>query len=154
MAEYAYNYTNYDFESFAPKRKPEVEPNPGFEPRIVRPARKTLAQKKRESALYRSRLIKVVAVSLVLFSLLSTRIYMQVALTSKMKTLDEYNTKIKAAQSENVALNNRLYEMMSLDTVETKAVKDLHMVKEENSQIRYVHVGSTDNYTNATLQNK
>lgn len=148
MADYAYDYNGaYDFESFAPKKKQQVQPQSGFEPRIVKPRRKSESQKRRENSRYKSKIVKVVAVAMILFALLSGRIYSQVVLTAKMRTLDEYNAKIKTAQSENVSLNNKLNAMMSLETVEQKAVKDLHMVKGENSQIHYVHVGSEDNYT-------
>lgn len=140
-----YSSSAYDFESFAPRKK--EEPQRGFEPKIVRAPKKSAAQQKRERNAYRARFVRVMAVSLVLFALLGSRIYLQVSLTEKTRTLDEYNSKIKVAQSENVALNSKLYEMMSLETVEKKAVKELHMVKRDASQIRYVEVGSADNYT-------
>ena len=79
--------------------------------------------------------------------MLGGRIYLQVDLTEKIRTLDNYNAQIKVAQSQNVALNNKLYEIMSLSTVEKKAVDELHMVKRDASQIRYLSIDSTDNLT-------
>ena len=141
-----YDSSAYDFEAFAPKKR-EVPQNPGFEPRIVRAPKKSFKQQKEEKRNYLTKFVRVMAVSLVLFVLLGSRIYLQVSLTEKTRTLDQYNANIKVAQSENVALNNQLYEIMSLDTVEKKAVKELHMVKRDASQIRYISVASSDNYT-------
>lgn len=144
----AYSNSAYDFETFAPRRNEEVQPKKkGFEPRIVRAPKKSFKQQREEKLNYRNKFIRVMAVALVLFTLLGSRIYLQVSLTEKTRTLDHYNADIKVAQSENVALNNQLYEIMSLDTVEQKAVKDLHMVKRDASQIRYVEVDSADNMT-------
>ncbi|MBR2589542.1 MAG: hypothetical protein IKE65_01305 [Clostridia bacterium] len=144
----AYSNSAYDFETFAPKRALEPQPEQKvFEPRIVRAPKKSFKQQKEEKLRYRNKFLRVMAVAVILFTLLGSRIYLQVSLTEKTRTLDRYNADIKVAQSENVALNNRLYEIMSLDTVEQKAVKDLHMVKRDASQIRYVEVDSADNMT-------
>ncbi len=148
-----YDNSAYDFESFAPKRKPEPEQR-GFEPRIVRAPKKSFKQQKAEQQKYRNKFIRVMAASLVLFALLGSRIYLQVNLTEKTRELDRYNADIKVAQSENVALNNQLYEIMSLDTVEQKAVKDLHMVKRDASQIHYIEVDSADNLTDGVRVDK
>ncbi|MBQ3431249.1 MAG: hypothetical protein IJG23_00540 [Clostridia bacterium] len=143
-----YDNSAYDFETFAPKRKVASEPETrGFEPKIVRAPKKSFKQQREEKTKYTYKFLRVMAVSLVLFVLLGSRIYLQVSLTEKTRELDNYNAQIKVAQSENVALNNKLYEIMSLDTVEKKAVKELHMVKRDSSQIRYVAVDSTDNLT-------
>lgn len=141
-----YDNSAYDFETFAPKRALEPQ-RKGFEPKIVRAPKKSFKQQKEEKQKYRNRFLRVMAVSLVLFALLGSRIYLQVNLTEKTRLLDKYNADIKVAQSENVALNNKLYEIMSLDAVEKKAVKELHMVKRDSSQIHYIQVDSTDNLT-------
>ena len=145
MAGY-YDNAAYDFESFAPKKKVETKPS-GFEPKIVRAPKKSFKEQRLERVNTLNKFAKVFAVALVLFVLLGSRIYLQVSLTEKTRTLDHYNASIKVAQSENVALNNKLYEIMSLDTVEKKAVKELHMVKSDATQIKYITVGSTDNYS-------
>ena len=139
-----YNNSAYDFDTFAPRRQVEPE-RKGFEPKIVRAPKKSFKQQREEKLNYRNKFIRVIAVALVLFTLLGSRIYLQVSLTEKTRELDHYNAEIKVAQSENVALNNQLYEIMSLDAVEQKAVKELHMVKRDSSQIRYIEVNSTDN---------
>ena len=141
-----YDSSAYDFETFAPKRRVEPEEKV-FRPRIVRAPKKSFKQQRSEKLNYRNKFIRVMAVALVLFTLLGGRIYLQVSLTEKTRELDQYNADIKVAQSENVALNNQLYEIMSLDVVEQKAVKDLHMVKRDASQIRYVEVDTSDNLT-------
>lgn len=149
----AYASEAYDFESFAPKKKqvqlPESETR--FEPRIVRPARKAKSKAVGKAA-YRAKIRRIIIASVLIFSLLGVRIYMQVTLTSKMRRLDDFDAKIKTAQSEQVALNNKLYSMMSLDVVEQKASKKLHMVKQDGNQVRYVHVNSADNYTDGTTE--
>ena len=89
----------------------------------------------------------IFTIVVVLLFMLGGRIYLQVDLTEKIRTLDNYNAQIKVAQSQNVALNNKLYEIMSLSTVEKKAVDELHMVKRDASQIRYLSIDSTDNLT-------
>lgn len=142
-----YDSSAYDFDTFAPKRKIEEQPRQTFEPRIVRAPKKSFKQQREEKRNYKSKFVRVMAASLILFVLLGSRIYLQVNLAEKTRTLDHYNADIKVAQSENVALNNKLYEIMSLDTVEQKAVKDLHMVKRDASQIRYISVDSSDNLT-------
>ena len=141
-----YDSSAYDFETFAPKRRVEPEEKV-FRPRIVRAPKNSFKQQRSEKLNYRNKFIRVMAVALVLFTLLGGRIYLQVSLTEKTRELDQYNADIKVAQSENVALNNQLYEIMSLDVVEQKAVKDLHMVKRDASQIRYVEVDTSDNLT-------
>ena len=147
MAGY-YDNAAYDFESFAPKKKEQAQPrSAGFEPRIVRAPKKSFKQQREERRGLLYKYARVFAVAAVLFVLLGSRIYLQVNLTEKTRTLDHYNASIKVAQSENVALNNKLYELMSLDAVEKKAMNELHMVKRDSSQIRYVSVGSTDNLT-------
>lgn len=144
-----YDNSAYDFESFSsPARKREAQPEKkAFEPKIVRAPKKSLKQQKEESKRHRKRIIRVMALSLALLVILGGRIYLQVDLTEKTRTLDNYNAQIKVAQSQNVALNNKLYEIMSLSTVEKKAVDELHMVKRDASQIRYVSIDSTDNLT-------
>ena len=143
-----YDNSAYDFDAFAPKKKVEQAPEQKrFEPKIVRAPKKSYKQQREEKTKYTYKFVRVMAVSLVLFVLLGSRIYLQVSLTEKTRALDTYNAQIKVAQSENVALNNKLYEIMSLDAVEKKAVKELHMVKRDSSHIRYVSVDSTDNLT-------
>ena len=142
-----YDSSAYDFETFSPKPKRTEQQEGGFEPRIVRAPKKSVKQKKAEKAAFNRKLAKILSITLVLFVLFGFRIYLQVSLTEKTRNLDQINAAIKVAQSENVALNSRLYEMMSLDAVEKKAVNELHMVKRDASQIRYISVGSTDNFT-------
>ncbi len=144
-----YDNSAYDFERFSsPARKRETQPEKrGFEPKIVRAPKKSYKQQKEENSKHRKRIIRVAVLSLVLLFMLGGRIYLQVDLTEKIRTLDNYNAQIKVAQSQNVALNNKLYEIMSLSTVEKKAVDELHMVKRDASQIRYLSIDSTDNLT-------
>lgn len=141
-----YDNSAYDFDTFAPKKR-ELPQERTFEPKIVRAPKKSYKQQKQEKKAYHYKFAKVIAVALVLFVLLGSRIYLQVSLTEKTRALDQYNADIKIAQSENVALNSKLNEIMSLDTVEQIAVKELHMVKRDASQIRYIEVNSVDNYT-------
>lgn len=141
-----YDSSAYDFETFAPRKK-EPESVGKFEPRIVRAPKKSRAQIKRENKKSKINLARIISASLIIFVLLSAHIYLQVVLTEKTRELDNFNAQIKVAQSENVALNDKLYEIMSLEAVEKKAVKELHMVKRDSSQIRYVEVGETDNFT-------
>ena len=139
-----YDNSAYDFEAFEPRRK-KVE-QPGFEPEIVRAPKRS--KKEREAQrLFQSMFLKVIAVSLAFLLLLGAKIFLQVSLTEQVKTLDDYNMQIKDADSYNNALNNKLYSMMSLEEVEKKAVNELHMVKRDSSQIRYISVEKADNYT-------
>ena len=152
-----YDNSAYDFETFSPRRQVQPQEQPekrGFEPKIVRAPKKSFKQQQEEKHNYRNRFIRVMAVSLILFTLLGSRIYLQVSLTEKTRELDNLNSEIKVSQSENVALNNRLYEIMSLDVVEQKAIKDLHMVKRDSSQIRYIEVNSSDNMTDGVRVNE
>ena len=145
MASY-YDNAAYDFETFAPRRKEEtgvVKPDL----KIVRAPKKSRAQVKKEKKAYKFNFARIISAAVAVFILLSAHLYLNVVLTEKTRELDNYNSQIKVAQSENVALNDKLYEIMSLDTVEKKAVKELHMVKRDSSQIRYVEVGDTDNFT-------
>ncbi len=142
-----YDSSAYDFETFAPRRKEEINVNYKPDLKIVRAPKKSRAQLKKEKKAYNINFARVITVAVAIFVLLSAHIYLNVVLTEKTRELDNYNSKIKVAQSENVALNDKLYEIMSLDTVEKKAVKDLHMVKRDSSQVRYVEVGETDNFT-------
>ena len=142
-----YDSSAYDFEIFSPKPKRTEQQESGFEPRIVRAPKKSVKQKNEERVAFNRKLAKILSITLALFVLFGFRIYLQVSLTEKTRELDQVNADIKVAQSENVSLNSRLYELMSLDTVEKKAVNELHMVKRDASQIRYIAVGSTDNYT-------
>lgn len=141
-----YDSSAYDFQTFAPRKKEEsVNNKPDL--KIVRAPKKSRAQLKKEKKAYNINFVRVMSAAVAVFVLLSAHIYLNVVLTEKTRELDNYNSQIKVAQSENVALNDKLYEIMSLDTVEKKAVKDLHMVKRDSSQIRYVEVGETDNFT-------
>ena len=151
MAQYALDY-QYDFESFAPKKKPLAQPeNRGFEPKIVRPARKTQAQMRAEAAGVRRRIFSIVAISVLLLALFGFRISLGATLNEKTKQLSDIQNEISVQKSESVYLNNKLNEMVNLQTVEDVAVHKLHMVKKESSQINYIVVGNSSNVTDGEV---
>ncbi len=145
MASYAYDY-NYDFETFAPKKQPVTEPETtGFEPRVVRPKKKSIVQQRRERQLILKKMITIIAASVLLFALFGARVWIQVSLNEKTKELSDIQNAISVQQSESVYLENKLNSMVNLGTVENIAVNKLHMVKKESSQIRYIMVGEIGN---------
>lgn len=151
MASYAYDY-NYDFETFAPKKQPVAEPEAtGFEPRIVRPKKKSIVQQQREKQLALRKIISIIAASVLFFALFGARVWIQVSLNEKTKELSDIQNAISVQQSESVYLENKLNSMVNLRTVENVAVNKLHMVKKESSQIRYVMVGGSGNEENGKV---
>ena len=151
MAQYAYDYL-YDFESFAPKKNPSLQPDyPVVEPKIVRPAKKTKSQLRIETNNVRKRMLLIVGVSVLLFALFGFRISLGATLNEKTKQLSDIQNEISVQKSESVYLNNQLNEIVNLQTVEDVAVHKLHMVKKESSQIQYIVVGDTSNITDGSV---
>ena len=151
MAQYAYDY-QYDFESFAPRKKALEEPEQkGFEPKIVRPARKSKYQIKIESNQVKRRIFAIISVAVVLFALFGFRISLGATLNEKTKQLSDIQDEIDVQKSESVYLNNKLNEIVNLQTVEDVAVHKLHMVKKESSQINYIVVGNSSNDTDGEV---
>ena len=108
-------------------------------------------QIKIESNQVKRRIFAIISVAVVLFALFGFRISLGATLNEKTKQLSDIQDEIDVQKSESVYLNNKLNEIVNLQTVEDVAVHKLHMVKKESSQINYIVVGNSSNDTDGEV---
>lgn len=162
MANNRYNmYNDIDFSVFEPRQssyernaarqlsavpKPKkAPPKPKLE--VVRAPRRTASQARNE--MHRSALqtAKILSVALLLITMLATLLYGRLKADELEREISNVNTKLEAAQSENVRLNMQIESVISLKNVEDYAQSQLGMVKMESNQIEYIDLSGDDKVT-------
>lgn len=159
MANRSYStYNGIDFSDFEPinrsyernaARKIEQTPKRQAQQRkpqlrvVKRPAR-SASREKREMRWTALQTAKVLAVSVLLLTMLSTLLYGRFKVDELDREIANINAEITAAQSENVRLNMKIDSVISLKNVEDYAQTKLGMVKMENHQIEYIDLSGED----------
>lgn len=140
MTEYnrseALDLSLYDLPALKP-----TQPEPERE-KTVQKKPAAAAQTRRESVASALRAVKLFFVSVVLVLLFGSVLFSKISLVTLESEVNDWELKIKEAQSENTRLVMQLNSAVSLDKVDEYAVSVLGMHKLERYQIHYF--GNTD----------
>ena len=126
----------------APKKNTAAKKKPQMQ--LIEKPKKTYNQLKKE--MHRSALqtAKIISISLLLLTMLSTLLYGRLKVDELDRQISSKQSQITAAQSANVQLNMKLDSIISLKNVEQYAQTNLGMVKMENHQIEYIDLSGED----------
>lgn len=129
----------YDFSRFAPVEIPEV---PVEEPKKVNTVvKKKKAKKQQVTPLA---VIKFVFVSLFVMASLGSIMVGNIKITQLNDETDKMEKLLDTARSEQVSLNSKLENRMSISKVEDYASNNLGLVKTQAYQIQYVQLTNED----------
>ena len=162
MAANRYNmYNGIDFSDFEPRqssyeknaaRKLQPAPKTRRAPQkpkleVVRAPKRNAYQARQDMLRSAIQTAKIISVALILIAMLATLLYSRLKVDELDREISNMNTKIEAAQSENVRLNMEIESVISLKNVEDYAQSQLGMVKMESNQIEYIDLSGDDKVT-------
>lgn len=143
MANYnnsqAYDLSLFDM-SAAPKRAEERRK----EFKIVEPQRKTKKEIQLEKAKDARLVMRVVVVSLMLFTLIGMQIFTNLRLNEISAYYEEQQNRLKIAESENVRLQMEFDSMVAPEKISELAETKLGMVQRENYQVSFFDLSEGD----------
>ncbi len=113
-----------------------VQP-PVKKPELVRPKPKTAEQAWEELLALFKRTLKIITVSVLLFTMFGALIYKRAQLVEMSRQETVLTEELKVAQSRKVSLEAQFNALISIDNVEEYAKNELGMVKRQRCQTKY-----------------
>lgn len=143
----AYDFSLFESSSAAPavpQQSPRRAPKAPPRPVVVPERRKSREERRAEAVAHRRKVVKVFVISMMLFSMLFSSIYVRVQLSELSAETNVKQKELSTLKSEHTRLKMQFDALVSLDKVELYAKTKLGMVKRERYQITYLDIDSGD----------
>lgn len=147
---YLINSFDVSRSSAVPKRKPQVLPEEETKFTVRENVKyKTANEIALEEKLSAKKALLVLLSAICIIAVVGLTLHSFALKNELTREISSLQTNISNAQSENISLQSQLDAMVSVGTIETYAVEQLHMTKMSSNQVQYMDVNEfKQNYEN------
>lgn len=150
-ASYALKAFDVSRSSTAPAYKPKRERDLKVHENVKRKSKTELLKEQRESAVKAAIIFSVAVLTI---AMLFGMLYTNAKKNELRHEINNLNTELSIAQSENTRINSELNALVSMNMIEKYAVEELGMVKVQSGQIHYIDVSQFKEEQLSATQNE